>query len=99
VEIAVSAASKAAPEWRAFPAPKRGEVLLRADPVMRHRKEELGRLVTRERGKVIDGRERRHPLSAPPGALRMVRERLCFGPSVNLDLLGKAFLGFGKRDF
>jgi len=53
VKRAVNAASGAVSKWRAFPAPKRGEVLLRAASIMRHRKEELGRLVTREMGKVI----------------------------------------------
>jgi alpha-ketoglutaric semialdehyde dehydrogenase len=53
VKRAVNAASGAVSKWRAFPAPERGEVLLRAASIMRHRKEELGRLVTREMGKVI----------------------------------------------
>lgn len=53
VERAVKAASKAALKWRAFPAPKRGEILLKTASIMRRRKEELGRLVTREMGKVI----------------------------------------------
>ena len=48
VERAVKAASKAALKWRAFPAPKRGEILLKTASIMRRRKEELGRLVTRE---------------------------------------------------
>jgi alpha-ketoglutaric semialdehyde dehydrogenase len=53
VERAVKAASGAALKWRAFPAPKRGEILIKAASIMRRRKEELGRLVTREMGKVI----------------------------------------------
>jgi alpha-ketoglutaric semialdehyde dehydrogenase len=53
VEKAVKAASRAAAKWRAFPAPKRGEILLKAASIMRRRKEELGRIVTCEMGKVI----------------------------------------------
>jgi alpha-ketoglutaric semialdehyde dehydrogenase len=50
---AVDAAQKAFPGWRDTPAPKRGEILLRAAEVLRERKEEVGRIVTREMGKVI----------------------------------------------
>jgi alpha-ketoglutaric semialdehyde dehydrogenase len=53
VEKAAKAASKAKGNWRAVPAPKRGEILLRAASIMRRRKEELGKLVTREMGKVL----------------------------------------------
>jgi len=50
---AVKAASKARLKWRLLPAPKRGEILLKAASIMRRRKEDLGKLVTREMGKVI----------------------------------------------
>ncbi|HEY6238053.1 MAG TPA: aldehyde dehydrogenase family protein [Thermoplasmata archaeon] len=53
VDAAVTAARKAYPGWRATPAPKRGELLLRAAQVLRDRKEDVGRIVTREMGKVI----------------------------------------------
>jgi aldehyde dehydrogenase (NAD+) len=53
VEAAVAAASRAQSAWRKFPAPKRGEILLKAARVMRSRKAELGELVSREMGKVI----------------------------------------------
>jgi acyl-CoA reductase-like NAD-dependent aldehyde dehydrogenase len=53
VEKAVKAASKARLKWRTFPAPKRGEILLKAASIMRRRKEELGTLVSREMGKII----------------------------------------------
>jgi acyl-CoA reductase-like NAD-dependent aldehyde dehydrogenase len=53
VEKAVKAAFKARFKWRAFPAPKRAEILLRAASIMRRRKEGLGKLVSREMGKVI----------------------------------------------
>ena len=50
---AVEVAGKALPRWKKFPPPKRGEILLRAAAIMRERKEELGKMVTQEMGKVI----------------------------------------------
>ncbi|MCI4341410.1 MAG: aldehyde dehydrogenase family protein [Thermoplasmata archaeon] len=50
---AVASAHEAFPAWRETPAPRRGELLLRVAEVLRRRKEELGRLVTTEMGKVI----------------------------------------------
>ncbi|MCI4369898.1 MAG: aldehyde dehydrogenase family protein [Thermoplasmata archaeon] len=52
-ERAVTAAAKAFPAWRDTPAPKRGELLLRVAETMRSRKESIGRVVTKEMGKVI----------------------------------------------
>ncbi len=53
VNAAVKAAKDAFEGWRKTPAPRRGELLLEAARVMKHRKEELGRVVTSEMGKVI----------------------------------------------
>lgn len=53
VEKAVSAASSAYPKWRSLPAPRRGDILLKAALIMRRRKDELGEMVSREMGKVI----------------------------------------------
>ncbi|HXQ95015.1 MAG TPA: aldehyde dehydrogenase family protein, partial [Thermoplasmata archaeon] len=50
---AVDAAARAFPAWRDTPAPKRGEMLLKVAAVMRQRKESIGRVVTKEMGKVI----------------------------------------------
>jgi aldehyde dehydrogenase (NAD+) len=50
---AVEAAERALPKWRKFPPPKRGEILLNASFIMRQRKDELGKLVTKEMGKII----------------------------------------------
>jgi acyl-CoA reductase-like NAD-dependent aldehyde dehydrogenase len=50
---AVAAAARAFPGWRDTPAPKRGEILLRVAEAMRRRKESIGRVVTKEMGKVI----------------------------------------------
>jgi acyl-CoA reductase-like NAD-dependent aldehyde dehydrogenase len=53
VAMAVRAAESAFPAWRATPAPKRGEVLLRYAQLLRRDKEHLARALTREMGKVI----------------------------------------------
>ena len=52
VHRAIDAAREAFPAWSATPAPKRAEILFRTAHIMERRKEELGRLVTREMGKV-----------------------------------------------
>jgi acyl-CoA reductase-like NAD-dependent aldehyde dehydrogenase len=53
VSNAVAAAQKAFPGWRDTPAPKRGEILLRAAQILRERKEVVGRIVTQEMGKIL----------------------------------------------
>src|SRR5947209_5039801 len=53
VAVAVRAAQRAFPGWRRTPQPARGEVLRRAAQLLRDRKEELARLMTREMGKVL----------------------------------------------
>lgn len=53
VEDAVAAARRAFEAWRRVPAPRRGEILFRAGEILRARKEELARAMTREMGKVI----------------------------------------------
>src|SRR5438309_2853994 len=50
---AVGAAKGAFERWRKTPAPRRGEILLEAARIFRRKKEELGRIVTTEMGKVI----------------------------------------------
>ena len=53
VDDAVRAAKKAFHKWRQVPAPKRGEMLYRVGEILRTRKEEIARLMTREMGKVL----------------------------------------------
>ena len=53
VKKAVAAAEKALPKWKKLPAPKRGQILLKAAQILKQRKTELGKLVTREMGKVL----------------------------------------------
>jgi len=53
VKAAVAAAKKAYETWRKVPAPKRGEIMLKAGEIMVARKEELAKIMTREMGKVL----------------------------------------------
>lgn len=53
VNKAVDAAGEAFEKWSSLPAPKRGEILLKAARLLRERKEELARTMTREMGKVL----------------------------------------------
>jgi aldehyde dehydrogenase (NAD+) len=57
VDRAVAAAKAAFPAWADTPAPRRGEILFRAGEVLSARKTALGRLVTREMGKVREEAE------------------------------------------
>lgn len=53
VDRAVKAAAKAFESWRLVPAPGRAELLFRTAEILRERKEDLARAMTREMGKVI----------------------------------------------
>jgi alpha-ketoglutaric semialdehyde dehydrogenase len=53
VDRAIGAAARAFPAWKETPAPKRGDILLEAARLLKERKPEVGRIVTREMGKVI----------------------------------------------
>ncbi|MBI1855769.1 MAG: aldehyde dehydrogenase family protein, partial [Chloroflexi bacterium] len=53
VESAVQAASEAFKSWRLTPAPLRGELLFKVGDILKTKKEELARLLTRDMGKVI----------------------------------------------
>jgi aldehyde dehydrogenase (NAD+) len=53
IDRAIEAARGAFAKWRLTPAPKRGEVLFRAAELLKRHKKELGRLVTREMGKIL----------------------------------------------
>ena len=53
IDMAVAAARKAYEKWRLTPAPRRGEIILKAAEMICKRKQELGELVTREMGKVL----------------------------------------------
>ena len=53
IDEAIGAAKKALPGWRLVPAPKRGELLFRVGEILRRRKEEIARAMTREMGKIL----------------------------------------------
>jgi delta 1-pyrroline-5-carboxylate dehydrogenase len=53
VDAAVQAARAAYDGWRLTPAPKRAEIVFRAGEIIRARKDELARAMTREMGKVL----------------------------------------------
>src|SRR2546430_17396812 len=55
VDAAVAAARAAYRAWRATPAPRRGEILLRTGFLLEQRKEGLGRALTRGMGKGLEG--------------------------------------------
>ena len=50
---AVEAATRAYRSWRLTPAPKRAEIVFRAGEIIRERKEDLARAMTREMGKIL----------------------------------------------
>ena len=53
VDAAVAAAAQAYESWRLTPAPKRAEIVFRAGEIIRERKEDLARAMTREMGKIL----------------------------------------------
>jgi acyl-CoA reductase-like NAD-dependent aldehyde dehydrogenase len=53
VDKAVAAAGEAYQAWRLVPAPRRGEIIFRAGELLVKRKTELGELITREMGKIL----------------------------------------------
>ena len=53
VRYAIDAAEKAFPEWRATPAPQRGDIVRKAADLMERRRDQLARLLTQEEGKVL----------------------------------------------
>src|SRR5215470_3160392 len=53
VDRAVAAARAAFPSWRLVPAPKRGELIFKTGEILKRRKEEIARAMTREMGKIL----------------------------------------------
>ena len=54
VNLAVKAAEKAFKEWSETPAPKRAEILFNVVRILKERKQELAKFMTKEMGKVLD---------------------------------------------
>jgi len=53
VRYAIDAAEQAFPDWRATPAPQRGDIVRKAADLMERRRDQLARLLTQEEGKVL----------------------------------------------
>jgi len=53
IDRAVRAAREAFPSWRLVPAPKRGELIFKVGEILKKRKEEIARAMTREMGKIL----------------------------------------------
>src|SRR5256886_10380787 len=53
VRYAIDAAEQAFPEWRATPAPQRGDIVRKAADLMERRRDQLARLLTEEEGKAL----------------------------------------------
>ena len=53
VDAAVDAGKRAFAAWRATPAPQRGRICREAARLFEERKEEIGRVVTMEEGKIL----------------------------------------------
>ena len=53
VKKAIDAAEDAFEKWSSYPAPKRGEILLKVYQLLKQNKQRLGELVTKEMGKVL----------------------------------------------
>lgn len=53
VDLAVKSAKKAFSKWKAVPAPKRADILMRASKILERRKQELAEFMCKEMGKVL----------------------------------------------
>jgi len=53
IDATIQKAHEAYLEWRTFPAPKRGEIVRQIGDALREHKEDLGRLVSYEMGKIL----------------------------------------------
>jgi len=89
VDAAVEAAKRAFAKWRLVPAPVRAEIVYRAGEILRERKEEYTRDMTREMGKVIK-ETRGDTQEAIDTAYYMAGEgRRMFGPTTPSELPNK----------
>src|SRR5581483_4474349 len=59
IDAAARAARRALSSWRLIPAPKRGEIIFKAGEILKRRKEEIARAMTREMGKNTERNARR----------------------------------------
>ena len=61
INQAIETTNRAFETWRSVPAPRRGELVRLLGAELRAAKDQLGRLVTIEAGKIATGRPRRSP--------------------------------------
>src|SRR2546427_9265163 len=90
VRQAIDAADDAFREWRATPAPQRGDVVRKAADLMEHRRDELARLLTQEEGKVLA-----ESLAEVDRAIANVR----FGAAQGTRLTGETIPSAQRRTF
>ncbi|MBN1593398.1 MAG: aldehyde dehydrogenase family protein [Candidatus Coatesbacteria bacterium] len=89
VDRAMKAARAAQKKWALVPAPKRGEILFKVGDILRRRKEEIARDMTREMGKVI-AETRGDVQEAIDMAFYAAGEgRRCFGQTVPAEMPDK----------
>src|ERR1700682_1423029 len=89
VDAAVDAAKRAFAKWRLVPAPRRAEMVFRAAEILIERKEEYGRDMTREMGKIL-AETRGDVQEAIDAAYYNAGEgRRLFGPTVPSEMPNK----------
>ncbi len=96
MNMAIEAAKRAYPKWRAVPAPKRAEIMRRAAEIMIERKEEAARLMTREMGKVIKETRGDYQEGIDTALYASAQGRRYFGYTVPSELPNK--ICFTRRD-
>ncbi|MEO0185261.1 MAG: aldehyde dehydrogenase family protein, partial [candidate division WOR-3 bacterium] len=96
LNMAIDAAKKAYPKWRAVPAPKRAEIMRRAAEIMIEKKEEAARLMTREMGKVIKETRGDYQEGIDTALYASAQGRRYFGYTVPSELPNK--ICFTRRD-
>jgi alpha-ketoglutaric semialdehyde dehydrogenase len=90
VAQAVEAAAKAFDAWRKTPAPRRGELLFRAGELLRARKEDCARLMTREMGKILKETRGDVQEGIDTAYFAAGEGRRLYGHTVNAELPSKA---------
>src|ERR1700723_2212868 len=89
VDVAVAAAKRAFTKWRLVPAPRPAEIVFRAAEILIERKEEYGRDMTREMGKIL-AETRGDVQEAIDAAYYNAGEgRRLFGPTVPSEMPNK----------
>jgi aldehyde dehydrogenase (NAD+) len=96
VELAVASAREGFREWRAVPAPERGEILRHAADCLTSDKEEIARAATREMGKVLDETRGDVQEAIDTGYYASSEGRRLFGHTVPSELRDKWAMSFRR---